>query len=134
MLGGLNMAVRLPARQNLKIQQTKPYDSSGAPAQLFSLGLPTKHDIVQGLAAVLRLLAREDELLHEIRFRAGGRDLEFYARFNVQYPEHFASLTVGVHGRFSEVWTYGNRGRPRTRQNRECEESTLREIAKCLAK
>jgi hypothetical protein len=119
--------------QGFKIPRVDPHDRPRATGPLFTLGLPAEHSVIQGLAAALRLFAREHHVRKEILMRTGQRDLEIYARFSVQYPEHFASLTVGIHGYFSEGWTYGTRGRPRTRQSRECDHDALREIAKCVA-
>jgi hypothetical protein len=123
----------LAAKPGFKIPHVNPYMRSRAVGPWFTLGLPAEHNVVQGLAAALRLFAREHDVRNEIIMRTGRTDLEVYGRFSVQYPEHFASLTVGVHGYFSESWTYGTRGRPRTRQSRECDQDALREIAKCVA-
>jgi hypothetical protein len=117
--------------QGFKVQRVDRYVRVMGP--WFTLGLPAEHSVIQGLAAALRLFAREHDVRKEIIMRTGRIDLEVYGRFSVQYPEHFASLTVGVHGYFSESWTYGTRGRPRTRQSRECDQDALREIAKCVA-
>ena len=124
----------LPAKsQGFKSHRKNPYDREWA-GPVFTLGLPTGHNVVQGLAAALALFAREDDLRDEMSMQTGRRDLDIYARFSVQFPQHFASLTVGVHGVFSESWIYGTRGRPRTRQIRECDQQALREIGTCVAK
>jgi hypothetical protein len=86
---------------------------------------------IVALAAALRLLQQGNQSIrHAARYFP---ESELKVRFGIQFPQHFASLTVGFGG-VSEVWTFGQRGRPRTRQTRECDEIGLREIAKCLEK
>jgi hypothetical protein len=124
----------LPASpQGFRIRRPKPYQDPSRSALLFSLGLEPSHTVIDGLAAALEIFGREDELSRHIA-PPTRKDEEtgLYARFSVQYPQHFASLTVGVRGRFSEVWVYGRRQKLKSRQIRECDEDALREIAACL--
>jgi hypothetical protein len=96
------------------------------------LGSEPAGGIVAGLSAALRLFRREKELDRATYTVGLGEPFKLRVRFSVQFPEHFASLTASVPSELSEVWVYGRRGKPRTRQIRECDEDGLREIAKCL--
>lgn len=60
------------------------------------------------------------------------RDARFYALFEVQYPQHYAFVTIGLRRRFKETWTYGRRGAPLKEQVRRARERQLREIARAL--
>jgi hypothetical protein len=122
----------LPASsQGIRIKSSAPYDQPwGNRGPPFTLGLEPAHTIIDGLAAALRLFDREEELRRHFA-PPTRRDEEngIYARFTVQYPEYFASLTVGVHRSFSEVWVYGRKKKLKSRQIRECDQDALREIA-----
>jgi hypothetical protein len=95
------------------------------------LALLPGHDVVAGLSEVLRLFDEEQEYVERWRFET-GMEKEIYAVLEVQYPQHFASLTVGVRDLFSETWTYGRRHHARTEQIRRCRQAALREISACL--
>ena len=93
------------------------------------LGSDPAGGVVAGLACALRLLGQGNDFLrYSVRTNP---EAEVNVRLSIQFPKHFASLTVGF-DRVSEIWTFGQHGRPRTRQTRECDEIGLREIAKCL--
>jgi hypothetical protein len=91
-------------------------------------GIRQEHNVIEALSFVLGVFDRERELLD----RLNPYESELYAVFEVEYPEHFASLTVGVRKRFSETWTYGRRNRGRNEQLRRCRQDALREIAEAL--
>ncbi len=93
------------------------------------LGSEPEAGLITGIATMLRLLAEGNAFL---RYAAYERpDGHLRARLSIQYPNSFASLMVNFAG-VSEVWTFGQRGKPRTRQTRECDEIGLREIAECV--
>lgn len=123
----------LPASPQIRTRKPKPYEDPRTPGPLFTLGLEPSHSVVDGVAAALEIFDREEEFSRQIAPpMRPGKETGFYARFSVQYPQHFASLTVGVHGRFSEIWVYGRRQKLKSWQLRECNEDALREIAACL--
>ncbi|MBR1188541.1 hypothetical protein [Bradyrhizobium sp. AUGA SZCCT0160] len=93
------------------------------------LGSEPQAGVVAGLAAALRLLGRGNEFIRYASHRFPEAQLN--VRFSVQYPQHFASLTVRFVG-VSDIWTFGQRGKPRTRKTSACDEVGLTEIAKCL--
>jgi hypothetical protein len=93
------------------------------------LGSEPTGGVTAGLAAALRLLGRGNEFIRQAAYRIP--DAELRVRFSVQFPQHFASLTTKFAG-VSEVWTFGQRGKPKTRRTNACDEVGLREIAKCL--
>jgi hypothetical protein len=93
------------------------------------LGSEPMGGVTAGLAAALRLLGRGNEFVRHAAHHYP--DAELRVRFSVQFPQHFASLTVSFAG-VSEVWTFGQRGKPKTRRTNACDEDGLREIAKCL--
>jgi hypothetical protein len=100
---------------------------------LFTLEVESSHSVIDGLAAAILIFAREKDFLRHIAPPA-RRDEEtgLYARFSVQYPQFYATLTIGVHGHFRESWVYGRRQKLKSRQICECDEDALREIAACL--
>lgn len=97
------------------------------------LDLRPGHDAVEGLAGVLRFFEREDQYLEDVR-RHTGRSIEVYAAFEVEYPAHFVSMTIGVRHLSSQTWTYGKRKHTRIEQIRRCREGALREIARGLGR
>ncbi|WP_091888381.1 hypothetical protein [Bradyrhizobium sp. Rc2d] len=59
------------------------------------LRIEREHNVVEALACVIRFFGREEE--YRWRFEAhDGRKHEIYTVFEVEYPQHYASLTVGV--------------------------------------
>jgi hypothetical protein len=52
-----------------------------------------------------------------------------YVRIEVEFPEHFVSLTFGVRRMFSAAWTYGRRMGGRKEQLQRCRQDALREIS-----
>jgi hypothetical protein len=95
------------------------------------LEIEPEHDVVQALARVLLFFAREQEYRWKLE-SYGGRDHELYTVFEVEYPEHYASLTVGVRNIFWETWTFGRRSRSRNEQVRRARDYQLREILDAL--
>jgi len=98
------------------------------PQGVIDLGIRQEHNVIEALSFVLGVFDRERELLDRLNLY----ESELYAVFEVEYPEHFASLTVGVRKRFSETWTYGRRSHGRNEQLRRCRQDALREIAEAL--
>ncbi|WP_398466543.1 hypothetical protein [Tardiphaga sp.] len=101
----------------------------GVPA--FRLDIGPDHDVVRGLAAVLRFFGREDAFLDELnRMRIERHAV--WVTFEVEYPQHFASISIGVRNLDSQSWTFGKRAFARTEQIRRCRQDALRAIARCL--
>jgi hypothetical protein len=122
------------SRQGIRTPRTTPYqDPLRERPPLFTLGVESPHSVIDGLAAAILIFAREEDFLPYI-VPPGRRAEEtgLYAKFSVHYPQFYASLTVGVHGHFSEGWVYGRRQKLKSRQICECDEDALREIAACL--
>jgi len=95
------------------------------------LGIKDEHDVIDALACVLRFFDQEQEFLRDQIF-FGTSDPELYAVFEVEFPHHYASLTVGVRNMFSETWTYGRRMYPRNEQLRRLRQDAMREISEVL--
>ena len=110
------------------------------------LRLKAGHNVQEGMAALLDLFAREDELKAEwaerlkLNWASHAMDAELTAIFMVYYPKYYASISVQMEGVFSESWTYSL---PRTRKQKGtshkegpswksagCNERALRKIAK----
>jgi hypothetical protein len=122
-------------RQGVRMRRPAPHEDPSRAGPLFTLGLEPSHSVIDGLAAAIGVFDREEEFLRQIAPpKRRGEETGIYATFYVQYPAYFASLTVGVHGRFSEVWVYGRREKPKFWQTRGSDENALREIAACLRK
>ncbi|MBI5131501.1 MAG: hypothetical protein HZA66_18850 [Rhodopseudomonas palustris] len=98
----------------------------------FRLDIGRDHDVIGGLAAILRFFSREDAFLEELNHRR-SEPYVIRATFEVEYPQHFVSMSVGVPSVASQNWTFGNRAFARTEQIRRCRQDALREIARCLA-
>lgn len=98
----------------------------------FGLDIGKDQDVIGGLAAILRFFSREGVFLDELdRMRGGPHAVR--VTFEVEYPQHFASISVGVRNVVSQSWTFGGRAFARTEQIRRCRQDALREIARCLA-
>lgn len=95
------------------------------------LGIQPEHNVVEALACVLSVFDREKEFLRNLEYFGGSRP-EIYAVFEVEFPQHYASLTVGVRKMFSETWTYGRRTIVRDENLRRCRQDALREISEVL--
>ncbi|MBR0749981.1 hypothetical protein JQ582_39335 [Bradyrhizobium japonicum] len=95
------------------------------------LGIRREHDVVEALASVLRFFGREQEYRRRLEVH-DGREHEIYAVFEVEYPQHYASLTVGLRNVFRETWTFGKRSGSRNEQIRRAREYQLREISEVL--
>jgi hypothetical protein len=96
--------------------------------RVIDLEIRREHNVIEALACVLRVFDRERELLGRLNLY----ESELYAVFEVEYPLHYASLTVGVRNWFSETWTYGRRSHTRNEQLRRCRQAALREISDAL--
>jgi hypothetical protein len=94
----------------------------------FETGIHRQHNVIEALAQVLRLFAQEDSLL----LRHGLRHVELTAMIEVQYPQHYAFITVGARQGFTETWIYGRRGEPRNEQLRRVRQDAMREISRAL--
>jgi hypothetical protein len=95
------------------------------------LGIKAEHNVLEALACVLRFFDEEQEFLRSQIF-FGASDPELYAVFEVEFPHHYASLTVGLRNMFSETWTYGRRMYPRNEQLRRLRQDAMREISEIL--
>lgn len=98
----------------------------------FELGIEREHDVVEALARVLRFFAREKEYRWKLD-SPGERIHEIYTVFEVEYPQHYASLTMGVRNLFRETWTFGRRSHSRNEQIRRARDYQLREISAALS-
>jgi hypothetical protein len=97
----------------------------------FELGIEREHDMVESLARVLRFFAREKE--YRWKLDSPGESIhEIYTVFEVEYPQHYASLTMGVRNLFWETWTFGRRSGSRNEQIRRARDYQFREIAEAL--
>jgi hypothetical protein len=94
------------------------------------LGIRSEHNVVEALACVLGFFDREEEFLRNLSYLGGGSDI--YVLFEVEFPQLYASLTVGVRNMFSETWTYGRRTNGRDENLRRCRQEALREISEAL--
>jgi hypothetical protein len=97
----------------------------------FSLNLPDRHTVIDGLAALVEFFMREHELPRAFSERHGPGRWGIYASFEVRSPEFSAAMVVGVHNRFAERWTYGRKQLDSVRIGR-CSEVSLRKLADCL--
>jgi hypothetical protein len=95
------------------------------------LTIQREHDVVRALSCVLRFFAREQEYRRKLELFT-GRDHQIYSVLEVEYPQHYASLTVGVRNGFWETWTFGRRPHSRNEQIRRAREYQLREISESL--
>lgn len=95
------------------------------------LEIQAEHNVVEALACVLRFFAREQEYRRKLDYY-DGRNHEIYTVFEVEYPQHYASLTVGVRNLFWETWTFGSRSHSRNEQIRRARDYQLREISEAL--
>lgn len=100
-------------------------------APSFGLEMLADQDVIRGLAGVLRFFDREDDFLRELKVRS-ARSCSVNIAFQVEYPQHFVSLAIGVQNVVSESWTYGSRAFARTEQIRRCRQDALRDISRCL--
>lgn len=98
----------------------------------FRLDITPDHDVIGGLAAVLRFFSREDAFLDELAHIRGETQV-VRVTFEVEYSKHFVSMSVGVRNVGSESWTFGSRAFARTEQIRRCRQDALREVSRCLA-
>jgi hypothetical protein len=96
------------------------------------LEIQAEHNVVEALACVLRFFAREQEYRRKLDYY-DERNHEIYTVFEVEYPQHYASLTVGVRNLFSETWTFGRRSHSRNEQIRRARDYQLREISEALS-
>jgi hypothetical protein len=95
------------------------------------IGIRPEHDVVEAVACVLGFFDREMEFLLGSS-RLGESKPEIHALFEVEYPQHYAHLTVGLRKMFSETWTFGRRMHPRDEQLRRLRQDAMREISEVL--
>ncbi len=123
---------KLEARPQGKMRASR-YEPWSDHLPPLTLGLERDHSVLEGLAAVITFFMKEDELRFDYNAWRGRRKKSgIYANFEIRSPEYSASLTLGVHGSFSEQWIYGRRGQLDSIRNGQCTEVTLRKIAACL--
>lgn len=96
-----------------------------------ALGIDRAHDVIQALAHVIEFFGREPDYLRALS-EYDQREHEVYAVVEVEYPQHYVSLTVGVRNLLRETWIYGRRSRARKEQIRRCREYQLREISAAM--
>jgi hypothetical protein len=133
-LKGVRKAFRVPERNGLRFYRY--VNSDGL------LCLKAGHNVQEGMAALLALFAREDELKAEWAQHDQYQryaDAELTAEFIVYYPKYYASISVRMEGIISESWTYSlpRTGRGKGTSHREgpfwksagCNERALRKIA-----
>lgn len=94
----------------------------------FDTGIRREHNVIEALAAVLRFFDDEQEIVR----RFYPYDPELYVLFEVEYPLHYAFITVGVRNKFWETWTYGRKTDVRNEQLRRCRQDAMREISEAL--
>jgi hypothetical protein len=135
-LQGVRRAFRIP--QDTGLHRYGLIDRDGL------LRLKAGHNVQEGMAALLDLFAREDELKAEwneqLKWVPHIVDAELTAKFIVYYPRYYASISVQMEDVFSESWTYSlpRTGKRDGTSHREgpswksagCNERALRKIAK----
>ena len=94
----------------------------------FDTGIRREHNVIEALAAVLRFFDGEQEIVRRFQLY----DSEFHVLFEVEYPQHYAFITVGVRNKFWETWTYGRKSEVRNEQLRRCRQDALREISQAM--
>ena len=94
----------------------------------FDTGIRREHNVIEALAAVLRFFDGEREVVRRLHLY----DSEFHVLFEVEYPLHYAFITVGVRNKFWETWTYGRKSEVRNEQLRRCRQDALREVSQAL--
>ncbi len=94
----------------------------------FETGIRREHNVIEALAAVLRFFDDEQEILRRFQLY----DSELHVLFEVEYPLHYAFITVGVRNKFWETWTYGRKNEVRNEQLRRCRQDAMREISQAL--
>ncbi|WP_338693373.1 hypothetical protein [Bradyrhizobium sp. 26S5] len=94
----------------------------------FDTGIRREHNVIEALAAVLRFFDGEQEIVR----RFHPYDEELHVLFEVEYPLHYAFITVGVRKKFWETWTYGRKKEVRNEQLRRCRQDAMREISHAL--
>jgi hypothetical protein len=130
-LKGVRKALRVPEKNGLRFYRY--VDTDGL------LCLKAGHNVQEGMAALLALFAREDELKAEWAQYQPYVDAELTAEFIVYYPKYYASISVRMEGIISESWTYSlpHTGRRKGTSHRAgpswksagCNERALRKIA-----
>ncbi|MHC2623884.1 hypothetical protein ACVIW2_005916 [Bradyrhizobium huanghuaihaiense] len=95
------------------------------------LGIDRAHNLIQALARVIEFFGREQDYVRALS-EYDQREHEIYAVLEVEYPQHYVSLTVGVRNLLQETWIYGRRSRARKEQIRRCREYQLREISAAM--
>ncbi|MEH2612938.1 hypothetical protein [Bradyrhizobium sp. AZCC 1693] len=130
-LNGVRQAFRSPEKNGWRFY---PWlDRNGL------LHLKPGHNVQEGIAALLDMFAREEELKRRWAEHLPHRDFELTAEFIVYYPKYYASISVRVEGVVSESWTYSlpRMARQKGTSHREgpswksggCNERAFRKIA-----
>lgn len=103
------------------------------------LGVTPGHNVQEGIAALLSLFAREDDLKRMWAEHGPYVDEELKAEFNIFLPRYYARISVSIEGVVSESWTYSpSRKREKGVSHREgpswrscgCNEKAFRKIAR----
>lgn len=147
-LGSENVKDSLATVASMRKLEPNFHGQRGQGVSLLQTGIRSEHNVVEALAHVLRCFDHENEIVDRYRPERVFdddydpdqtffedyvlRDAQLYVLFEVQYPQHYAFITVGVRKKFKETWTYGRRGTPRNEQIRRVRDVGLREIAKAL--
>jgi hypothetical protein len=132
-LGSENVKDSVSTVASMRKLQANFHGQRGQELGLFRTGIRPEHNVVAALAQVLQCFEREKEIRERHSYHDYYLpDAQLYVLFEVQYPQHYAFITVGVRKKFKETWTYGRRGAPRNEQVRRVREVALREIAQAL--
>lgn len=94
----------------------------------FDTGIRRERNVIEALASVLRFFDDEQEIVRRFHLY----DSELHVMFEVEYPLHYAFITVGVRNKFWETWTYGRKNEVRNEQVRRCRQDALREISEAV--
>jgi hypothetical protein len=110
---------------NFQGQRGSMLRNGGVP---FDTGIRREHNLIEALAAVLRFFDGEQEIVR----RFHPYEAKLHVLFEVEYPLHYAFITVGVRNKFWETWTYGRKNEARNEQLRRCRQDAMREISEAL--
>lgn len=130
-LSGVRQALRFPENSGWRFYPLIDHDGL--------LRLKPGNSVQEGLAALISLFSREEELKRNWAKHLPHVDIELKAEFNVFYPKYYASISVWIEGVVTESWTYSppRMGRRKGTSHREgpswrsggCNERAFRKIA-----